>query len=87
MISNGMAQLVVRHLEEDVKARLKRRAASHARSLEDEVRHILRQAVSTDTPRVTRLGSRITGRFRGIGLDADLPEWRGEAPTRATFVK
>ena len=39
-----MAQFVVRNLEDDVKARLKRRAAHHRRSMEEEVRHILRDA-------------------------------------------
>jgi plasmid stability protein len=36
-----MAQFVVRHLEEDVKMRLKRRAERHGRSMEEEARHIL----------------------------------------------
>jgi plasmid stability protein len=36
-----MAQFIVRHLEEDVKARLKQRATHHGRSMEDEGRHIL----------------------------------------------
>ena len=40
-----MAQFIVRNLEDDVKARLKRRAAHHGRSMEEEVRHILRDAV------------------------------------------
>jgi len=39
-----MAQLIVRNLPDDVKARLKRRAAQHGRSLEAEVRAILAQA-------------------------------------------
>ena len=40
-----MAQFIVRNLEDDVKARLKRWAASHGRSMEAEVRNILRDAV------------------------------------------
>ena len=40
-----VAQFVVRHLEDDVKARLKRRAANNGRSMEEEIRHILRDAV------------------------------------------
>jgi plasmid stability protein len=40
-----MAQLLVRNLDEDVKARLRVLAAEHGRSMEDEVRAILRQAV------------------------------------------
>jgi plasmid stability protein len=42
-----MAQFIVRHLEQDVKGRLKRRAARHRRSMEEEVRHILRDAVKS----------------------------------------
>jgi hypothetical protein len=42
----AMAQVIVRDLEEDVKARLKRRAAQHGRSMEEEVRDILRNAVT-----------------------------------------
>ena len=37
-----MAQFVVRNLEDDVKARLKRRAARHGRSMEEEARHSAR---------------------------------------------
>ena len=37
-----MAQLVVRNLEDEVKAKLRRRAAAHGRSMEEEVRAILR---------------------------------------------
>jgi antitoxin FitA len=46
-----MAQFLVRHLEEDVKARLKRRAARHGRSMEEEVRDILRDAVKEQKSR------------------------------------
>ncbi|MGH8245959.1 MAG: FitA-like ribbon-helix-helix domain-containing protein, partial [Gammaproteobacteria bacterium] len=72
-----MAQFVVRHLEDVVKARLKRRAKRHGRSMEDEVRHILRNAAKDDNKPVARLGSRIAARFRKAGLTADLPELRG----------
>ena len=78
-----MVQLVVRQIEEEVKARLKRRAASNGRSMEEEVRHILRNAVKDDNRPVTRLGSRITARFRPDGLTTDLPELHGQ-PVRAT---
>lgn len=40
-----MAQFVVRNLENAVKARLQRRAKRHGRSMEEEVREILRVAV------------------------------------------
>ena len=51
-----MSQFIVRHLEDDVKARLKRRAAHHGRSMEEEVRHILRDAVKGQNQRVAKLG-------------------------------
>jgi plasmid stability protein len=75
-----MAQVIVRQLEEEVKTRLKRRAQRHGRSVEEEVRHILRNAVKEESRPALRLGSRIAARFKGIGLDADLPELRGQAP-------
>ena len=80
-----MAQFVVRNLEEDVKRRLKRQAARHGRSLEEEVRQILRHAVAEKPRRVVGLGSRIAAIFEDIGLDDDLPEWHGESPRPATF--
>jgi plasmid stability protein len=80
-----MAQFTVRDLEETVKARLKRRAARHGRSMEDEVRHILRNALKEENRAVPRLGSRIAARFRKVGLTADLPELRGQAARSADF--
>lgn len=43
-----MGQLLVRHLPDGVKERLRLRADSHSRSLEAEVREILAAAVSVD---------------------------------------
>ena len=72
-----MAQLIVRNLDEDVKARLQRRAKRHGRSTEEEVREILRGAVAEEGAPEPPLGSRIAARFAGIGLDSDIPELRG----------
>jgi plasmid stability protein len=82
-----MAQFIVRHLEDEVKARLKRRAAHHGRSMEEEVRHILRNAVREQNQRVSKLGSRIAARFAKAGLTTDLPELRGQLPRSAEFGK
>lgn len=82
-----MAQVIVRRLEEEVKTRLKRRARRHGRSVEEEVRHILRNAVTGEGRLTSKLGSRIAARFRKIGLDADLPELRGQAPRPPDFGK
>ena len=82
-----MAQLVVRNLENDVKVRLQRRAARHRRSMEEEVRDILRDAVKNDDESATGLGTLIAQRFAGKGLDFDIPEWRGEKARPAKFKK
>jgi plasmid stability protein len=79
-----MAQLVVRRLEESVKRGLSRRARRHGRSMEDEIRHILRQAAAEES-RTTGLGTRIASRFRGTGLRDELPEVRGTAVRPAEF--
>ena len=73
-----MAQVIVRNIEDDVKAGLKQRALQHGWSMEEEVRQILRQAVCEVGPPRPGLGSRIAARFAGIGLIEPLPELRGE---------
>jgi antitoxin FitA len=80
-----MAQLVVRNLEKDVKLRLQARAVRHGRSMEEEVRDILRNALRDEAAAPTRLGSLIAARFRDIGLDRDIEEVRGEPPRPASF--
>ena len=78
-----MAQFVVRNLEDDIAEALKRRAKRNGRSMEDEVRHILRSSVQSGPGHLRKLGSRISQRFRRVGLSADLPELRGQAPRAA----
>ncbi|MHB1815537.1 MAG: FitA-like ribbon-helix-helix domain-containing protein [Steroidobacteraceae bacterium] len=80
-----MAQIIVRQLEDEVKARLQRRADRHGRSMEAEVRDILRAAAKDDGRPAGGLGSRIADRFRGRGLESDLPEIRGQSPNPAEF--
>lgn len=80
-----MAQLVVRNLEDDVKARLQRRARRHGRSTEEEVRDILRNAAKSEDGAREPLGSRLAGRFAGIGLEEEIPELRGQAARPAVL--
>ena len=76
-----MATLVIRDLEEDVKARLRIQAAVHGQSMEAEARAILAAAVSGQRP-VRRLGSHIHEQFAQLrGVDFDIPA-RSE-PARA----
>lgn len=82
-----MAQFIVRDLEDDVKSRLKRRAERHGRSMEEEVRDILRNATKGENRPVARLGSRIVAHFTKTGLTADLPELRGQPPHSPDFGK
>jgi plasmid stability protein len=63
-----VAQIIVREIEDDVKERLQRRAARHGRSMEAEVRDILRDAVKRDQQPRSGLGTEIAGLFTGIGL-------------------
>lgn len=80
-----MAQLVVRNLDDDVKAGLQKRAAHAGRSMEEEVRAILRAAVAHGEQREKGLGTRIAVRFAGLGFDQDIPELKGETAEPATF--
>ena len=74
-----MAQFVVRHVDDDIAAKLKKRAKRNGRSMEEEVRQILRAAAKDEPRRLRQLGSRIAGRFTRVGLDVDLPELRQTA--------
>jgi plasmid stability protein len=78
-----MAQLLVRNLDEHVKAKLQRRARRHGRSTEEEVREILSVAVHDEAAAPRRLGSRFKVRFGRIGLDADIEELRGQPARQA----
>jgi plasmid stability protein len=78
-----MAKLIVRGLDDETKRRLQRRAEAGNRSLEAEVREILRVAAFAASPAAARLGSRIAQRFAGLGLTKTIPEMRGEAARAA----
>ena len=76
---------MVRNLEDEVKARLQRRAARHGRSMEEEVRDILRDALKEEDVQAGGLGTEIASLFTRIGLDADIPELRGHVITPVKF--
>jgi len=84
-----MAQIVVRNIEESVKTRLKRRATRHGRSMEEEVRTILRDVVKREerTKTTEGLGTAIANEFAGIGLSEEIPEWRGYSVRLPKFRK
>jgi antitoxin FitA len=80
-----VAQFVVRNIENGVKARLQRRARQNGRSMEEEVRDILRNAVNGQEVPAGGLGTEISALFAKAGLDFDIPELRGYAIKPASF--
>ena len=80
-----MAQLVVRNIENGVKARLQRRAKRNGRSMEEEVRDILRSVVNEQDVPAGGLGTEISKLFAKSGLDSDIPELRGFEIKPASF--
>ena len=80
-----MAQFVVRNVENGIKARLQRRARRNGRSMEEEVRDILRNAVNEPDVPTGGLGTEISSLFAKAGLDFDIPELRGHEIKPASF--
>jgi antitoxin FitA len=83
-----MAQLIVRNIEDDVKERLAQRARRHGRSMEEEVRDILRSAVHNDRKAETdsNFGTRLANFFAAHGFDElDIEELKGHEARPATF--
>ena len=80
-----MGQLVVRNIEDSVKARLQRRARRNRRSMEEEVREILRNAANERDGAGVGLGTRIAALMKGTGLHFDAPELRGHVLKPPSF--
>ncbi|MGE0388147.1 MAG: plasmid stabilization protein [Gammaproteobacteria bacterium] len=68
-----MASITIRNLEDDLKRRLRVRAAEHGRSMEEEVREILRQVVAPPAP-PRNLAAAIRSRIVPFGgVELELP--------------
>ncbi len=80
-----MAQIIVRKLEEGVKTRLQRRARRNGRSMEEEVRDILRNAANEIEKPAAGLGTEIAALFKGKGYDFEVEELRGHPVRPAKF--
>ena len=79
-----MATLTVRDLDDELRAQLRVRAAHHGRSMEAEVRAILRDVLARPETSVG-LGSRVIQRFAAVGgVDLELPD-RVEEPRTPTL--
>ncbi|MFY0990145.1 FitA-like ribbon-helix-helix domain-containing protein [Halomonas sp. C05BenzN] len=78
-----MATITIRNLDDDLKAELRLAAARHGHSMEEEVRTILRRALSAEPTQ--GLGSRIRQRFAAEGgVELELPS-RKQRPRVAEF--
>ncbi len=79
-----MGSLVVRNIPEAVKERLKARAKKNGRSMEEEVRAILKGVAEKEDPPFNGVGTRFANRFRqiGPGEEPNIVELRG-FPVRA----
>ena len=79
-----MSTLTIRNIEPVIKDKLRMAAAAHGRSMEEEVRSILRNVLAQPIA-TSGLGSRIHARFAAIGgVELDLPT-RSQAVRAATF--
>ena len=75
-----MASITIRNLDDRTKERLRVRAAHRRRSMEEEARHILREAVAEDALPARNLAESIRKRFEPLGgIDLPLPK---RAPVR-----
>jgi plasmid stability protein len=71
-----MASLLIRNVDDALRTQLKARARAHSRSLEEEVREILRTAIANDA---SGAGARSLMQIAaacfgpGLGIELDLP--------------
>ena len=98
-----MATLTIRNLDERLKGRLRVRAATRGRSMEEEARQILRTVLNESEPASSNLFERIRLRFAKLGdvqlpiaarepvryleMPADVPANSAAASTKASATK
>jgi len=69
-----MASITIRRLDDAVKARLRIRAASHGRSMEEEAREILKTALTPKPRQRIGLGDAIRNYVEPFGgIELDIP--------------
>ncbi|MFN4165504.1 MAG: FitA-like ribbon-helix-helix domain-containing protein [Ferrovibrio sp.] len=69
-----MASIVIRNIDDDLKARLRRRAGRHGRSMEEELREILRSALASESLGGREFINAIRDRLEPFGyVELDLP--------------
>lgn len=62
-----MASITIRNLDDRTKSRLRVRAAHNSRSMEDEARIILRNALAEGVSQMPDLASAVRARFKPLG--------------------
>ncbi len=68
-----MASITIRNLDDEVKTRLRVRAATNGRSMEEEARVILREAVEEEASE-KGLGTKLHELFKPLGgVELDIP--------------
>jgi plasmid stability protein len=81
-----MSTLTIRNIDPVIKDKLRVAAATHGRSMEEEVRSILRTVLNQTT--VSKgVGSRVHARFAALGdMDLILPD-RADTPRAASLTE
>ncbi len=77
-----MAQILVRNLPDHIKGALAVQALRNGVSLEEEVRRLLSRAVAENQ---LPLGERIASKFRGIGFDEPVAEFKHQTTKTPDF--
>jgi antitoxin FitA len=80
-----MAQFTVQNLDEDIHQKLRDMAQAHGVSLEEFVHETLRKVALERTAERANLGSKIAKRFRNIGLQEPVEEFRSGPVTPLNF--
>jgi plasmid stability protein len=80
-----MPSLLIRNVDPTLHARLKSQAADHRRSLEEEVRVLLRNGVGLPEKLITgadivRLAEQLFGDANGVDLELPPRDWRDDRP-------
>ena len=74
-----MGQILVRNIDDAVKSRLRTRAKANGRSLEEEVRVILRSVVQEKAEKQEGVGTRLAKAFSGkVPKEFRIVEMRGK---------
>lgn len=75
-----MGAITIRNIDDQLKRELRKQAAAHERSMEEEAREILRRGVNSAAAKANGgLGTRMRERFRALGgLELEVPP-RGPA--------